>query len=156
MTVENHMITQNFRLERSHIHPFTHSSLTSEIRLGCSRLCPLAYGKPLWTKIMQHLRATSSTACVSLWEKIFLISTMKLSSFNLCLLFHILLPCSTVISLAAPILWHPHSPRVLLSYSMKLYLLQAAQAQLPQPHLTGKFLCPFQPGDQGLRHRVAP
>lgn len=86
----------------------------------------------------------------------FLISTVKISSFNLCLLFHVLLPCSTVISLAASTPWHAHSLRGLLSYSMMLCFLQAVEAQVPQPHLTGKFLYSFQSGDQGRFHRVAP
>lgn len=38
------MITGNFRLERSHVHPFTHSSLMSEIRLGC----PKALSTCIW------------------------------------------------------------------------------------------------------------
>lgn len=127
MTIGKHMITGNFRLERSHVHPFTHSSLTSESRLACSSLCPLAFVNLQ----EQRLCSISEQPVSPCGKNNFLISTVKLSSFNLCLLFHILLPCSTVICLAGSTSWHVHSLGGLLSYSMMLCLLQALQVQVP-------------------------
>lgn len=133
------MITDHFGLEMPHIHPPAYSRVISEISWGCSRLCPVTSSR---TETMQPLWTTCFTAYFLFGKKWFLISTLKLCSFNLCLLSHILLLCTTVKSLAPSTPWHPHR-----CWGAAVIFPEASQSWSLSLSSQGKSSSPSHPGD---------
>lgn len=102
--------------------------VSSEVTPGCSGLHPIGAWRP-------PRMETPPPLTVLMGKKFLLISQLKLSCFNSCLLCLFLPPCTAVKSPSLSPWWPPCRHWGLLWGPLKPPLLQAEEGQLPQPLL---------------------